>query len=126
MTYFLDTAFLIDFLRGDPGAVARLGALFDSGATLLVNDVVVCELFTGSRRDPDAELVALLEPLDFVQPGPSVATLAGRWRHAASQSGHTLSLADALIAAASFDNGATVLSRNARDFALTPVDVESY
>ncbi|HVA85880.1 MAG TPA: PIN domain-containing protein [Candidatus Saccharimonadales bacterium] len=126
MTYLLDTSFLIDYLRGDPGAVARFGALFDLGAMLLVNDVVVCELMTGSRRDPDPELEALLEPLDFVQPGPAAAALAGRWRHAAMQSGRTLSLADALIAATSFHNGATVLSRNARDFALTPVAVESY
>jgi predicted nucleic acid-binding protein len=126
MTYLLDTAFLIDFLRGDPGAVARLGALVEGGAALLVNDVVVCELFTGSRRDPDPELAALLEPLEFIQPGLATAALAGRWRRTALQSGRTLSLADALIAAASFESGATVLSRNARDLALTPVAVESY
>jgi predicted nucleic acid-binding protein len=42
------------------------------------------------------------------------------------QSGRALSVADALIAATSFDSGATVLTRNARDFALTPVAVETY
>jgi predicted nucleic acid-binding protein len=37
-----------------------------------------------------------------------------------------LSLADALIAAAADAAGAMVLTRNTRDFALTPVRVDSY
>ena len=126
MRYFLDTTFLIDYLRGDRAAVSRLGVLFEQGDTLSVNDVVVAELSAGSRHDPDPDLDALLEPLEFVQPGLTTAMLAGRWRRAASQSGRTLSLADALIAAASFHLGATVLTRNLRDFALTPAVIEAY
>jgi predicted nucleic acid-binding protein len=37
-----------------------------------------------------------------------------------------LSLADALIAAAANNADAIVLTRNVRDFSLTPVRVESY
>ena len=126
MRYLLDTTFLIDYLRGDWAAVSKFGALFEAGDIPTINDIVVCELAAGSRHDPDPELEALLEPLEFIQPGPATALLAGRWRQRALRTGRTLSLADALIAASSFDCGATVLTRNARDFALTPVAVETY
>jgi hypothetical protein len=64
--------------------------------------------------------------LEYVHPGPATARLAGTWRAAARRRGHVLSLADALIAATAYDLGAAVLTRNARDFALTPVRVETY
>jgi predicted nucleic acid-binding protein len=40
--------------------------------------------------------------------------------------GRTLNLADALIAAASVSLGATLITRNRRDFELTPVVIETY
>jgi predicted nucleic acid-binding protein len=40
--------------------------------------------------------------------------------------GRTLGLADALIAAAAFADNAAVLTRNTRDFALTPVRLVTY
>jgi predicted nucleic acid-binding protein len=50
---------------------------------------------------------------------------AGRWRrHAAA--GRTLGLADALIAAAAHADNGAVLTRNTRDFALTPVRLVTY
>ena len=126
MRYLLDTSFLIDYLRGDAAAITRFGSLFDGGDHLLVNEVVVCELATGARSDAEPDLLAILEPLEFIQPGPDVALLAGRWRATALRDGRTLSLADALIAAAADASGATVLTRNVRDFGLTRTPVESY
>jgi predicted nucleic acid-binding protein len=124
--YVLDTTFLIDHLRGEPAAVSRFVRLFDEGDDPYVNEVVVCELATGSRLDPDPALAALLEPIEFIQPAPDSAFLAGRWRRDARAAGRTLSLADALIAAAAHAIGATVLTRNVRDLALTPVPIEAY
>jgi predicted nucleic acid-binding protein len=126
VSYFLDTTFLIDYLRGDPGAVSRFQELFETDDRLLVNDVVVCELATGARTDPNPALLALLEPLEFVQAGSEAALTAGRWRATAHRKGWTLSLADALIAAAAAASEATILTRNGRDFALTPVSLEAY
>jgi predicted nucleic acid-binding protein len=71
-------------------------------------------------------LVGILEPVDFIQPGPEAAMAAGEWRRLAHERGFHLSLPDALIAAAADAIGAAVLTRNARDFALTPVRVETY
>jgi predicted nucleic acid-binding protein len=52
--------------------------------------------------------------------------LAGTWRRLAHERGYRLSLPDALIASAADAVDAAVLTRNVRDFALTPVRIETY
>lgn len=125
MNYFLDAAFAIDYLRNDPAAIDRFDRLFTAGDDLFVNEVVICELATG-MGDDDPVVTAFLRALEFVQPGRESALAAGRWRAEARRRGRTLSLSDALIAAAADSVGATLLTRNVRDFALTPVLVETY
>lgn len=126
MRLILDTSFVIDHLRGQPDASARLRQLVDAGNPLFVNEVVVCEAWAGARTPDDPHLTALLQFLEFVQPGPDAARLAGRWRAEARSRGRTLAAPDALIAAAAWALDAAVLTRDARDFALTPVRVETY
>jgi predicted nucleic acid-binding protein len=123
--YVLDTSFLIDHLRGDPAAVERFARIFEVGDEAVVNEIVSCEAWTGAPAAGDPALRALLNAVAFVQPGPAAAETAGRWRQEARDRGHVLSLPDALIAAAA-DPDATVLTRNVRDFALTPARVETY
>jgi len=124
--YVLDTTIVIDHLRGLPAAVERLRRLHEAGDDPILTEVVAAEAWTGSRADGDPALEAFLRYLEYVHPGPATARLAGTWRAAARRRGHVLSLADALIAATAYDLGAAVLTRNARDFALTPVRVETY
>ena len=69
---------------------------------------------------------AFVEPVEFVQPGPDAALIAGRWRSEARATGRTLGLAAALIAAAAYVDGAAVLTRNTSDFALTHVRLVTY
>lgn len=104
----------------------RWEAVFAEGDEPIVNEVVVCEVRAGLSEDEEGHLEGLLSPVEFVQPGPQQALLAGRWRVVARAAGRHLSLADALIAAAAFSSDAAVLTRNVRDFALTPVRVETY
>lgn len=125
MRYLLDATFLIDYLRGEAAAAAKMRSMFESADELLVNEVAVCEAATGARPG-DHALAALLEPLEFIQPGPLAAQLAARWRFEARVRGSTLALPDALIAAAAYDTDAVVLTRNLRDFALTPARLEAY
>jgi predicted nucleic acid-binding protein len=122
----LDAAFVIDFLRGLPEAIARFAAIFEAGDEPFVNDIVVCEVRAGMRDIDVHNLTALIEPLEFIQPGPDSALLAGQWRAEARNRGHHLSLPDSLIAAAAESVGAVVLTRNQLNFALTPVRVEGY
>ena len=124
MRYLLDTSFLIDHWHG--AAAGRLALLHATANRLYVTEIVVCELLSGLRRSDFERGLRLLRPFEFVQPGPDAAALAGQWRSEAHAAGRRLSLAYALIAAAAHSLGAKVLTRNVRDFALTPVAVESY
>lgn len=122
----LDSAFVIDHLRGLPEAVERYARLFEDGDEPMVTEAVVCEVATGAPSHPDPDLAAFLEPVELVQPGLETALLAGAWRASAHRRGRHLSLPDALIAAAADAVGAVVLTRNLRDFELTEVRVEPY
>jgi predicted nucleic acid-binding protein len=124
--YLLDTTFIIDHLRDDPGARRAFARIFAVGDEAFVNEVVVYEAWAGARTAGDPDLTAVIRVLEFVQPGPEHAWQAGRWRAEARARGRTLSLPDALIAAAAASLDAAVLTRNTRDFALTPVRVETY
>ena len=126
MRLLLDSAFVIDVLAGVPEATRRQRQLFEEGDEPFVNEIVVCEVRAG-LRDVDVErLETLLEPIEFIQPGPESAIMAGRWRREAHERGYHLSLPDALIASAADAIEAAVLTRNARDFSLTPIRVETY
>jgi predicted nucleic acid-binding protein len=126
MRLVLDSTFLIDHLRGQREAVDTLARIFEDGDDPIVTEVIVCEVRAGLLPDAERHLVALLEPMEFVQPDPATAMRAGRWRAELHARGRTLSLADSLIAAAADSMGATVVTRNLRDFALTPVPVQTY
>jgi predicted nucleic acid-binding protein len=126
MRLLLDSAFVIDHMGGLPEAVERFRTLFEDGDDPLINEIVVCEVRAGLRSDELPSFLAFLEPIEFIQPGPSAAMLAGAWRDHARRQGRHLSLADALVAASAEAVDAAVLTRNVRDFRLTPVRVETY
>jgi len=126
MRYLIDTTFVIDHLRGDPAAHQRMAAAAEVGDEFLVNEVVVAEAWAGAHDDDDPDLELFFRFLEFVQPGPDTARAAGQWRANARSRGWTLSMTDALIAAAADSLDAVLLTRNLRDFALTPVRVETY
>ena len=124
--YVLDATFLIDHLRDDHGAIDRFRILMDVGDEPIVTDVAAAEVWAGWHPHREAAIEKVLRYLEFVQPGPPASRQAGIWRAEARRRGRVLHLADALIAATAFDLDATVLTRNVRDFALTPVRVETY
>lgn len=126
MYLVLDSTFFIDHLRGDQVAVDRFDRIFDEGDQPVVNEIVVCEVSSGLLGSSEHDFRALLRPLEFVQPALEHAIIAGRWRGEARRRGYTLSLADTLVAAVAVSLGATVLTRNVRDFARLPVQVETY
>ena len=126
MRILADSAFVIDYLKGLPAAGARWRAVFEDGDEPVINEIVVTEVRTGLKPWEVADFEAFLEPVEFIQPAPEAALLAGRWRADARAAGKKLGLADALIAAAAFTDHAAVLTRNTRDFALTPVRLLIY
>jgi len=126
MYLILDSTFVIDHLRGDSGARGRWHRMFEEGDQPVVTEIVVCEVRTGLRTQDEPILDRLLLPTEFVQPGRETAMLAGIWRAEVSAAGRTLGLPDALIAAAAFQLNGGVVTRNVRDFGLTPVRVVAY
>lgn len=126
MRYLSDATFLIDYLRDEPGALSMFARLVADGDELFVNEVVVAEIWSGMRPSDEKRARQMLNSMEFIQPPPVAAERAGRWRAAARSRGWTLSLTDALIAAAAEAADAAVLTRNQRDFALTPVPVATY
>lgn len=123
--YVLDSSFLIDHLRGERRATARFLEMNETGDELMVSDIGAAEVWSG-RPSEHPRVAALLRYLEFVQPGPETSMTAGRWRAEARERGRMLGLPDALIAATADHLDATVLTRDVRDFALTPVRVETY
>ncbi len=67
-----------------------------------------------------------LAAVEFVQPGPDVAAFAGRWRGETRRRGLTLGMPDALVAATTDALGVVLITRNVRDFAITPVQISTY
>lgn len=126
MLLILDSSFVIDHLKGDPDAGARWRRMFEEGDQPVVTEIVVCEVRAGLRDRDVPILERFLVPTEFVQPGSETALLAGRWRADVHDGGRTLGLPDSLIAAAAFHLGGGVVTRNVRDFALTPVRIETY
>ena len=126
MRLMLDTTFVIDHLRQDPQAAQLFQRLAEGGDSLYVCDIVVCETYAGTHPGGQTQVDRFFRFLEFVQPGPDAARQAGAWRAEALRGGRSLSAADALIASAAEAVGAAVLSRNVRDFALTPVRVETF
>jgi predicted nucleic acid-binding protein len=124
--YLLDTTFIVDHLRGTPEAVQRLRRIVEQGDIPFVNDIVTAEAWAGAPTDDDRALTSLFEFLEFVAAGPTHAKAAGRWRARSRAAGHDIGIADSLIAACAEDSRAAVLTRNVRDFAQTPVAVETY
>jgi predicted nucleic acid-binding protein len=126
MRILLDACFLIDHLRGEAAAVRRFAEIFEGGDEPFLNEVVVAEVRSGMRAADEGRFRRLIEPIEFIQPGPDSAVQAGAWRRAARERGESLAVTDALIAAAADVADAAVLTRDVRDFALTPIRVLTY
>ncbi|MEP7360689.1 MAG: PIN domain-containing protein [Chloroflexota bacterium] len=127
MSYLLDTTVVIDHLEGHRPAVELVARLFEMTSDLYTCDVVTCEAL--SKGDAHAILVkrTLLDALEYVALAPEGARWAGdRRREAIDLGKRKPSTTDALIAALAHSLGATVVTRNAKDFEAFDVPVLGY
>lgn len=127
MRYLLDSTAIIDFgNRYGPGrdAVRRL---FTETGDLFTCAIVVAESVSGGTDEELRSISGLLEALEFVALDPETARWAGEQRRAILRSGaRKPAIPDALIAAAARRLGATIVTRNARDFQGFGVPVIDY
>lgn len=127
MSYLLDTTVVIDHVGGYRPALELLERLFAETGELYTCDVVMCESLSKGEDSAIAIKRALLDALEYVALAPEGATWAGAARRERITTGRSKpSTTDALIAALAHSLGATVVTRNARDFEAFDVAVLSY
>lgn len=125
MSYLLDTTLIIDYGLGLASGVRMLESLFEGGSELYVCDVVTCESLSGGTPEALEAIEGLLDALEFVATDPVAARWAGAYRRTSPRRS-SRHLGDALIAGLAWRLGATVVTRNARDFELFGVHVLGY
>lgn len=116
-TYVLDTNAIIYYVTAENKARTILVPIVQSHVTLIVPSIVITELWSG-KNTPESEtrtieeflMTTLILPLDA-----NLARYAGKIR-----SDCNLSIGDSIIAAATLSMGATLLTRNVRDFKKVP------
>ena len=125
MSYLLDTTVAIDWSLGYPGILEVVERCFEETDHLYTCDVVTCEALSAGTDEEREIIRRFLAPLEFVALDPDGAAMAGELRRQAGRSG-SHSLGDALIAAVAQRLGATVVTRNASDYAAYAVSVLGY
>lgn len=127
MSYLLDSTVIIDFVIGYPPGDEIVERLFAQSEELYVCDVVTCESLSKGAPEQLAVVRSLLKALEYVALSPDGASWAGDVRRERIAAGRSkLSTGDALVAALAHSVGATVVTRNAKDFEALGVPVLGY
>jgi predicted nucleic acid-binding protein len=122
-----DTTVLIDAYYRREGAVALLGAATSGRIEVGYSPITVYELWLGlTNRSEETFLTSMLLGLQELPLNSTVARLVARWLGGYSRSQRLTLAADAMIAATAASLGATICTRNPRDFTRFYTDVQSY
>lgn len=124
--YVLDSTVIIDYAEGRPGGTAIVERLFAETGDLYTCDAITCEVLSGGTPDGRAGIRRLLDALDYVALDPDGARWAGERRAERPAGTSRRHLGDALVAAVAWRMGATIVTRNARDFEAYGVPVLAY
>lgn len=120
-----DTSFLIDLMRGVPGAVRRRAELEEAEGPVGVPSIVVYELERGAEasRTPAAERARMrlvLEARPVLPLDEAAARAAGVVEGALVRQGLTIDPEDALIAGTALSRAQGLVTRNVRHFGRVP------
>ncbi len=127
-----DTTFVVDVIRGDDGALARLDDVESRNRPEKLSAVTVLELYEGIQRSarPGDETQAVLDVLDsktIVPADHAVMRRAGEISGTLFKSGSPIDREDCVIAATALLEDESVLTRNEAHFhRVQGLDVVSY
>lgn len=109
----IDTDVLIDYLRGQAGAIAYIEGLLNP---LLISVITAAELYSGVREGEEREaLDRFISAFDLVPVTEDIAIKGGLYRRDYRKS-HNVGLADAIIAATAENRGAILVTLNDKHF----------
>jgi tRNA(fMet)-specific endonuclease VapC len=116
MRFVLDTSVLIDALRSSKHRRELLAELVLAGHALATTTLNVAEVYAGMRPGEKAKTEAFLEGLECFELSGTAARLAGKLKNTWAQKGHTLTLADAIVAAIAIERKCDLLTDNRKHF----------
>jgi predicted nucleic acid-binding protein len=125
----VDSAFCIDLVKGEPGAVTKSQELTESGERVgipasALTEFLIGAFHQGGRRLSQAmSLVAQLEVLELTE---SIAVEAARAGGECSRRGETVGTMDLLVAATAKHHHAHILSRDTDFTRIADVTLETY
>src|SRR5437016_5113655 len=97
--YLLDTSVVIDAINGKRGRWQLLASLVEGGEELACSAITLLEVYAGMRPHESASTQLFLDALEQYGVDSELARYAGLLKSEWSKRGHTLSIADVLIAA---------------------------
>lgn len=128
----IDTTVIVDLLRGERTAIARVRALEGQGETMIVPAPVIYEVAEGAENSDRAEqeqrrVSQVLRGFSTLALTEATAGRAGKIAGRLTRQGITPDPLDIMIGAVALDAGDSVLTRNVKDFGLIPdLDVVPY
>jgi predicted nucleic acid-binding protein len=124
--FLVDTSVLIDALNGKRGRNEALRDLVRQGHMLASCAVTVAEVYAGMHPSEAQATGGLLSRLRYCETPPEAARIAGRLQYDWRRKGHTLSLADSLIAATALHHGLILITDNAKHFPMPQLPMHTF
>jgi predicted nucleic acid-binding protein len=112
----VDTDVLIDYLRGEEGAIAFITQHADE---IKLSAISVMELYAGMRPHERSDMEAFLSLFEILPIDSEVARTAGHLKRDYFPS-HGMGLADAIIAATALQSSAELNTLNIRHYPMFP------
>jgi len=123
MKLLLDTSILIDVLRLRNHRREWLAEIVRSGHSLSTTTLNIAEIYAGMRPTEEARTEALLGGLELHELSGTSARMAGRMKNIWARKGHTLALADTIVAAIAIERGCALVTDNRKDFPMPEVQL---
>lgn len=120
MIFVVDTSVLIDHLRGDERAHARIRGAIESGQTPVASVLTKTEVIAGMRPSEELATRALLGALQWVDVDDRMAERAGMLANQYLQSHPDIDVVDYVIAATTELLGGELWTLNVRHFPMFP------
>ena len=123
--YAFDADFIIDIEKRIATSLDLFRRLDAGGHDLLLSVVAYAEYYSGVWRGVRPAMDDLIDSLRLIDVTEPIAAQAARYRLEFKTRGRPLQLMDCLIAATARELGATLVTRNLRDYPMTDIQIVS-